>query len=751
MNGWDRPANLVGDWDGGGIRYPAVITDGGTYKMWYVGTDLYGVGRIGYATSPDGVTWTKSISNPVLDVGAQGEWDAEQLESPFVIKESPASYKMWYSGHDADGIWHIGYATSSDGINWVKHPSNPVLDSGQDNWNNVYVHGPSILYEDSLYKMWLHTVGDDGSGPTPYMAYATSTNGITWTLAITNPLFSRDPAHYWESDWVWGASVLHGGSDYQMWYSGAGGGEGHTGYATAPDETTWTKYNGASDPVLSGTGGEWDEGSAVDSYVLYEGGIYMMYYDNNFKSIGVATSTNGITWTKSTSNPVLSSESTERLCYYSVSEDRIPDFTGELLIDGVDGNSLGTMLGFVIADLNNDGLDDLIYSGPIFPFMDIGVPVRILMNDGAGNYVDGTSTMITGTVPAPIHAREALAADFNGDGWTDVFFASHGFDTPEGIGELNTLLLSNAEGKLVDSPANIHDVRGFSHSAAVGDIDSDGDIDIYVGNIAFEPNYFLTNDGTGVFTVRKDFIPEDMRLDPAISPANWLSALIVDLDGDDSPELVLGRAEPCWGAPPDVFLDDAILWNDSTGDFANAERTGLPCDGDGLFPLTTDIMAMDIEGDGDKDLIMARTTTNYDSRMIQVLVNNGDRTFTDETSTRIPVQTDDANWVIRLLEIDFNHDGAPDFLLQHDDFIQLGYAELIFINDGSGIFSPLDNSVIANKTGFLFPLDADGDGGLDLIVWGLFNWGDHDFSLLVNETLYPDPCWFDLFLPLVLR
>jgi hypothetical protein len=42
--------------DAGGIRYPAVITDGGTYKMWYVGIDLYGVGRIGYATSPDGIT-----------------------------------------------------------------------------------------------------------------------------------------------------------------------------------------------------------------------------------------------------------------------------------------------------------------------------------------------------------------------------------------------------------------------------------------------------------------------------------------------------------------------------------------------------------------------------------------------------------------------------------------------------------------------------------------------------------------------
>jgi uncharacterized repeat protein (TIGR01451 family) len=299
----NRPTGW-GDWDGNKVRYPAVINDGGTYKMWYIGLDLYGVGRIGYATSPDGVNWTKHASNPVMDVGAQGEWDSQELEAPFVIKESPTSYKMWYAGRGPDGSWRIGYATSTDGINWTKYAGNPVLDLDTDTWNNVSVHGPSIIYEDSLYKMWLHTVGDDGSGPAPYTAYATSPNGITWTLAITNPLFSRDPAHYWESDWIWGPSVLHIGSDYQMWYSAWGSGEGRTGYATSSDETTWTKYNGGADPVLSGTGGEWDKGRAVNPYVLYANGVYTMYYDNN-TSIGVATSTNGITWTKSLNNPML--------------------------------------------------------------------------------------------------------------------------------------------------------------------------------------------------------------------------------------------------------------------------------------------------------------------------------------------------------------------------------------------------------------------------------------------------------------
>jgi hypothetical protein len=178
----------VGDWDGKGVRYPMVIHDGGTYKMWYIGLDLFDVGRVGYATSPDGLNWSKHASNPVLDVGAEGEWDEAGLEAPFVLKQG-SLYKMWYSGRDAGGTWRIGYATSSDGLTWTKRTSNPVLDLGQDDWNNSSVLHPYVIEEGGTYKMWLLAVGDDGSGQVPRMAYATSPDGITWTWDAANPLF----------------------------------------------------------------------------------------------------------------------------------------------------------------------------------------------------------------------------------------------------------------------------------------------------------------------------------------------------------------------------------------------------------------------------------------------------------------------------------------------------------------------------------------------------------------------------------
>ena len=427
---------------------------------------------------------------------------------------------------------------------------------------------------------------------------------------------------------------------------------------------------------------------------------------------------------------------------YTVDESRIPDFTGTFLMDG-DFSSIGRLSGFAVADFNNDDLDDFLYVGTITPDLDVGVPVRILANDGTGSFVDATSTIFIGEVPAPVSGGQGLAEDFNGDGWTDLFIHQVGLDTGGGVGGLNILLLSDGFGGLVDSPANIHDVAGFSHSSASGDVDCDGDIDIYVGNMGHpgthEPNYLMINDGSGVFTVRKEFLPEFVRLGaPSGGPSvpDWSSSSITDLDGDNFPELILGRATPPsdeqGNRVGDAISESVVLWNDGTGNFDFADFTLLP---DRLGNLQTkDVLPIDIDLDGDLDLVMAVTTGNPGTRDIQILVNNGDRTFSDETPSRISGVTTNAQSLLNVLAIDFNGDGAPDLLLQHDDPGFSGYHELIFLNNGVGVFTPLDNSFLADKTGVLFPLDADGDGGLDFIVWnpggGLL---DHDYSLLVHN------------------
>lgn len=282
---------VPGEWDGEMVRYPHVLEDGAAYKMWYVGAALTGPSSVGYATSSDGITWTR-YPDPVLEPGAAGEWDSDGFEAPFVIKENDTSYRMWYTGYGQPGP-AIGYATSTDGIHWTKHPGNPILTAGSDGWNNEAVYHSFVLQASGAYTMYLTTNGNDGSGSAPHMAYATSSDGLAWTLGSA-PLFDRT----WEA-WFWDPTVIQDGGQYRMWYS-AWAGEGVMGYVTSTNGLDWTNAGG---PVFTGTAGEWDEGAAIDPSVLPEGGGYTLWYDNN-RHIGRATSANGLDWTKPSASPV---------------------------------------------------------------------------------------------------------------------------------------------------------------------------------------------------------------------------------------------------------------------------------------------------------------------------------------------------------------------------------------------------------------------------------------------------------------
>ncbi len=85
--GWVKAAGIPllspgssGAWDDQWVYAPSVILDGSTYKMWYVSFIVASLSRkIGYATSPDGNTWTKVGTTPVLSPGTAGSWDASNL------------------------------------------------------------------------------------------------------------------------------------------------------------------------------------------------------------------------------------------------------------------------------------------------------------------------------------------------------------------------------------------------------------------------------------------------------------------------------------------------------------------------------------------------------------------------------------------------------------------------------------------------------------------------------------------------
>jgi parallel beta-helix repeat protein len=283
-----------GDWDGSGVHMSIVIPDGGMYKMWYWGQGLASRG-IGLATSSDSIAWTKYAGNPVFT--ATVDWEEGDVGHPHVIKDG-AVYKMWYGPNDE----RIGYAWSSDGIDWTKYANNPILEGTPGTWDEDGVGAPFVIkVGPSDYRMWYWSSGQIG--------YVTSTNGIAWTKYVS-PVLSPGPGGAWDDESVTDHNVLFDGVTYHMWYAGNDGDSWRIGYASSSDGVNWNKS--ASNPLLSlGTPGEWDESSVSEPNVLFDGALYRMWFsgwrhDGWVPQRGYATSPNNITWTKYANNPVLS-------------------------------------------------------------------------------------------------------------------------------------------------------------------------------------------------------------------------------------------------------------------------------------------------------------------------------------------------------------------------------------------------------------------------------------------------------------
>ncbi len=271
-----------------------VVKEGTSYKMWYTcgglnyPADTLLRSRLCYATSNDGIIWSKYAGNPVLDVSYSGEWDSLGVETATVIIDSAApanqKYKMWYAGQYFNSFrYDIGYAYSADGFNWSKHP-NPVLQVGISSaWDNGFLEGPSVIKDGNLYKMWYcgYDAVADGNGTdgNANIGYATSTDGINWTKYAGNPIITT-VANTWESINVQDPHVIKQDNQYYMWYGGGSSDSSYNqevGFALSSDGISWTKS--PANPVLTrGNIGDWDSNLSSFPSVLLDNGQYKMWY-----------------------------------------------------------------------------------------------------------------------------------------------------------------------------------------------------------------------------------------------------------------------------------------------------------------------------------------------------------------------------------------------------------------------------------------------------------------------------------------
>jgi hypothetical protein len=385
-------------------------------------------------------------------------------------------------------------------------------------------------------------------------------------------------------------------------------------------------------------------------------------------------------------------------------------------------------------DLNGDGNADVIVTR--IEFQDPKpVPVTVLAGDGKGHFLDKTAGIFAGAVPEPVFPRRTVIADFNGDGRPDVFIADTGTDSAPFPGYPNTLILSAPGGKLVDASSNLPRAADFTHSAAAADVNGDGTIDLYAGNLVetFDggtdvPPEILLNDGSGRFRTLDSALPADMTSPYA---PHYDGAALVDANGDGSPDLVLA------GSPGNP---NRLLLNDGHGHFTDLPGAlpGKPwgVDSEGLA-----ITPIDLNNDGHLDLLVGYTKNHpfYVGRWIQVLINNGAGMFRDETSTRLPQNDNSSSWPYRIQVVDLNGDGKPDIGVS-----LFGYQNEtppFYLNKGDGTFASMPARAFKTDPLAMFTfLDANRDGRVDILSTSPSGGGSPENHLLALQVKPKPPC-----------
>jgi len=402
-----------------------------------------------------------------------------------------------------------------------------------------------------------------------------------------------------------------------------------------------------------------------------------------------------------------------------------------------------------VGDLDGDGRDEVVLAGHLadarFDLIDKPSVSYIFELDDKSNLVPFSGWAPGEAAPARVHEREALVADFNGDGLNDLFIAATGYDASPFPGEQNVLVLSGPDGHRDVSMANLPVQNDMAHGADAGDIDGDGDLDILVMTNQGRENilpYLLRNDGAGQFTQE----PFSAILDPAFVDfksrgrahrAEYSTLRLLDVNGDGLLDLLLlARGEDPQRATRFSGTRRSLLFhNQGDGTFSAGDMVELPTDRWGYGTFTNDADLLDIDGDGDGDLILTQSTRKpnngtWYNQYLQVLMNE-DGAWVDRTDTVLWPQgypsAEDWNFAISTSMADVDGDGDTDLVTRSLDTIwkdtPLDGMAMVGLNTGAGRFEPAALDWLTGRDGYtdrsMIAGDLDGNGKGDIVAFGL--------------------------------
>lgn len=227
--------------------------------------------RIGTAYSEDGSTWKKSDTNPVLDLGTTGDWDAMSVQDPTILKDNDRYIGLFDGDSNEVGWCGIGVAYSEDGYGWSKHPDNPVLEPGvAGRYDGNHVADPHIIRADGQY----HLFYSGRNGESWAICHAVSDDLVDWTRNDANPLITILQIDDEDCTDVNDPTVIKEDGTYHMIFAVLKSDEKRLKYARSDDLEHWEVRDS---PVLTPT--ETWEGTRLTNPALFmDDDTYHLYY-----------------------------------------------------------------------------------------------------------------------------------------------------------------------------------------------------------------------------------------------------------------------------------------------------------------------------------------------------------------------------------------------------------------------------------------------------------------------------------------
>lgn len=372
--------------------------------------------------------------------------------------------------------------------------------------------------------------------------------------------------------------------------------------------------------------------------------------------------------------------------------------------------------GLCVADFNNDSYPDLF-----IPSLGVS-PNQLYINNQDGTFTEQAQAWGVAEIT---HSMGVASADVNNDGYQDIYLVTFGnLEQNAPMPGMCQLLINSGpdkEGKFtftniaVESGVNsVMDIVSAGMTPAFGDIDLDGDLDLFVatwqfndgGNRLFENQFMQTGSPTFIDITNESMSPPDRQ-----DVIRGFTPHIIDITGDRYPEILLTADF----RTSELFVNNGVNESGRATFRTTTNKSNINEDENGMGAAVADF-----NRDGLLDWFQTNIYVETEARGNTLYLNSqidqeGDPIFFDQAAPR-GVQNNGWGW--GTVAADFDNDTDQDIIATNGWPGWPNATTRFWSNDGNANFSdrPIQAGLLFNINGRgLVSLDHDKDGDIDLV------------------------------------